>query len=151
MRTCHSSVNECSLLIRCELAVAAFIVGAMLISRHAAQLQVCAFRSSNCTLRPLGNSTYRWTSAPRLSRTYFVPTGKRAGKREVLCIKPSSALKPPLATSLSAFSSSRPRLIPAFHFGRDRVKNLRSTLWSGALVAPPARRPRRASDQTLVC
>jgi hypothetical protein len=56
----------------------------MLTSRSSAQVQVRAFRGDNGILLPFGSSTNRRTIGPQLSTTYFVPSGRRFGRRDAV-------------------------------------------------------------------
>jgi len=58
--------------------------GTILTASWSAQVHVRAFRLGNGILLPFGSSTNRRTNGPQLSTTYFVPSGKRFGRRNAL-------------------------------------------------------------------
>lgn len=58
--------------------------GTILTASWSAQVQVRALRVGNGILLPFGSSTNRRTIGPQLSTIYFVPTGKRFGRRDAV-------------------------------------------------------------------
>jgi len=51
------------------------------VACRSVHVQVNASRVASLILRPFGNSIYRRTTGPHASSTYFVPIGKRLGRR----------------------------------------------------------------------